>query len=132
MIKRAILNLGVGVFRISKPGVDVGSALDFEFLLKEDYFYGQVSETGYINLTGGSGTYNIVFVNDLGFIPLVIIWPVIGGTIIRPTSNYSRMASGGNIFYSFSQSDDTHMAFINPAASNLDGVYYQVCKVPKG
>jgi hypothetical protein len=131
MIKRAILNLGAGVFRVSKPGVDVSSALDWELLLKEDYFYGQISETGYINLAT-TGTYNITFVNDLGFIPLVIIWPVLGGTIIRPTANFSRGTSGGNIFYSFTQADNTHMSFINPSSSDLDGAYYQVCKVAKG
>lgn len=130
-IKRAILNLGAGVFRVSKPGIDVTTASDHQLLLKEDYFYGQVVETGYVALSA-TGPYTVNFVNDLGFIPMVIIWPAMFSYIVRPMCSYSRNGSGGSIFYSYSQPNNTQMIFNNPTASDLDGFYYQVCKTPKG
>jgi hypothetical protein len=132
MIKRAQLNLGAGIFRISSPGVDLAAALDYQFLLKEDYFYGQVVETGFVSTPTSGITYTVNFVNNLGFVPMVIVWPYLQSQIVRPGVTYCRTSAGGNVFYTFDQPTNTQLLFNNPSSSNLDGFYYQVCRTPKG
>jgi len=132
MIKRAILNLGAGLFRVSKPGVDVTVALEDEFLLKEDYFYGQVVETGFVSTPTSNLMYTVDFLTDVGFIPLVLIWPIMYSKIVRPGVTYNRNNTGKTINYSFTQPSNTRLAFFNPASSDIDGFYYQVCRAPKG
>lgn len=41
MVKRGHLNLGSGIFRVSKPGVDVDAAGPNDFLLHESHLYSQ-------------------------------------------------------------------------------------------
>ncbi|GAA0197972.1 hypothetical protein [Brevundimonas sp. Bb-A] len=87
-----------GVFRISKPGVDVGSASATSpdnFILHEGYQNLGVFMTGTATLAAyaedGNGSYNgqtILYPYDLGYIPLVIAhWLLLPGEAFASYAN---------------------------------------------
>jgi len=93
MTKRAVLKPLSGVFRVSKPGIDVDAATSDQLLLDERAFYGQLYLTGYA-ARGGASSQTISY-PPLGYAPMVIVMNAFSdGRIIYPTSH--KFQSGGS------------------------------------
>ncbi|TKT79961.1 hypothetical protein [Aquamicrobium sp. LC103] len=108
MAKRGKIQLSGAnpIFRISKPGVDVDSAGENDFLLHEDHLYSQpfwwqfiaCPFSGYEGVEVRDQTVNRTIPNT-GSVPMSIIYPVgSNGTIIFPFPKSEAAGSSANGF----------------------------------
>lgn len=110
MTKRAILDLGDDLFRISMPGVDVDEAGDADFLLHEDHLYSQPYYFGWVANPWAPNTNGTVTLSET---VQVTVPDVTANPIILLYKQYS---NGDNCFPDFrflsSQNDAFSMSLI--------------------
>src|SRR5579872_4588155 len=101
------------VLKISKPGFDVRSATDaqLQFNSNQDIF--KIVLTGTLASIATSGpTTTTTIAHNLGYIPAVLAFTVVGG-LYRSTPYVQMNTADGSIsYYTYASADDTNLYII--------------------